>query len=142
MFYKTQQVLKIPKPTKEDASLMVQIFGIATQDEKYEKAVWWLELEMNEKNYDDFKKKYPIGSEGYSNFMTVCSYVELVCILVNREVLSEDLLFEMYGGMEWEKTKPIIYGMRKDLNMPRFMENYEVCARMYPEWAKENPIKI
>jgi len=32
--------------------------------------------------------------------------------------------------------------MRKDLAMPRFLENYEILARKYPEWAEKNPIKI
>ena len=32
------------KPTKEDASLFVQIFGIAIADEKYSKAAEWLNL--------------------------------------------------------------------------------------------------
>ena len=130
------------KPTKEDASLFIQIFGIAIADEGYSKATEWLNLVPNEINYEDFKKKNPIGSEGYKNFMTLCNYWELVGTLVNKELLSEDLLFDLLGDMSWSKTKPIVYGLRKDLNMPRFMENYEVCARRYPEWDKENPIKI
>ena len=130
------------KPTREDASLFVQIFGIAIADEKYSKALEWFNLEMNEKNYEDFKKKNPLGSEGYKNFSRLCNYWELVGTLMNKELLSEDLLFELLGDMNWSKTKPIVYGLREDLNMPRFMENYEVCARMYPEWAKQNPIKI
>ena len=130
------------KPTKEDASLFVQIFGIAIADEGYSKATEWLNLVPNEINYEDFKKKNPIGSEGYKNFMTLCNYWELVGTLVNKELLSEDLLFDLLGDMNWSKTKPIVYGLREDLNMPRFMANYEVCARMYPEWAKQNPNKI
>jgi hypothetical protein len=135
-------VIKIPKPTKEDASLLVQIFGVANADEKYRKAQNWFVYEMNEKNYDDFKKKYPIGSEGYTNFMNITSYAELIGTLVNSEVLSEDLVFEMWANMMWDKAKPIVYGLRKDLAMPRFMENYEACVKKYPEWEKKNPIKI
>ena len=130
------------KPTKEDASLIIQLFGIGTKDEDYNKAVNWFTYEMNETNYDDFKNKYPIGSEGHNNFMTISGYTELVGTLVNRELLSEDLLFELYGDMMWNKAKPIVYGLRKDLNMPRFLENYEVCAMKYPKWAEKNPPKV
>ena len=138
----TKKVKNMPKPTKEDAALIIQIFGIGAADAEYQKAIMWFFAEMNEKNYDDYKKKYPMGSEGFQNFMKISSYMELVGTLVNREVLSEDLVFEMWGDGDWEKAKPIIYGMRKDLAMPRFLENYEILVKKYPEWAEKNPIKI
>ncbi|MHA2392585.1 MAG: DUF4760 domain-containing protein [Promethearchaeota archaeon] len=130
------------KPTKEDASLLIQIFATATADEQYQKATDWFIFEMNEKNYDEYIKKYPIGSEGYKNFMKISSYAELAGTLVNREVLSEDLIFEMWGDMLWDRAKPLVYGLRKDLGMPRFLENYEICAKKYPKWTENNPPKV
>ena len=130
------------KATKEDAALFVQIFGISVADEKFQKAQDWFVYQMNEKNYEDFKKKYPIGSEGYDYIMKFGSYVELIGTLVNLELLSEDLLFETYGDMMWDKAKPIVYGLRKDLNMPRFLENYEVCALKYPKYIEDHPPKV
>jgi hypothetical protein len=130
------------KPTKEDASLLIQIFNTASADEHYRDAFYWFNTEMNEDNYDDFKEKYPPGSDGYRHFMRMSSYGELVGALVNREVLNEDLVFELYGDMMWEKSSPIVRGMREDLKMPRFLENFEVMALKYPEWAEKNPPKI
>ncbi|MHA1933064.1 MAG: DUF4760 domain-containing protein [Promethearchaeota archaeon] len=130
------------KPTKEDGSLLLQLHGIAVADEDYQKAINWFFFEMNETNYDDYSKKNPMGSEGYKNFMKIGNYSELVGTLVNREVLSEDLLFELWGDMMWDKAKPIVYGLRKDLAMPRFLENFEVCAKKYPKWAENNPPKV
>jgi len=130
------------KATKEDAALWIQLFGIGVADEKFQKASDWFTFEMNETNYDDFKTKYPIGSEGYRNFMKISSYTELVGALVNLDILSEDLVFETYGDMMWDKAKSIVHGLRKDLNMPRFMENYEFLAKKYPKWAENNPIRI
>jgi hypothetical protein len=135
-------VSKLAKPTKEDASLLLQIFAVGTADEEYQKTQNWFVFEMNETNYDDYIKKYPMGSEGYMNFMKIGNYAELVGTFINREVLSEDLLFELYGDMMWDKAKPIVYGLRKDLGMPRFLENYEVCAIKYPKWAENNPPKV
>ncbi len=130
------------KPTKEDASLVLQIFATAIADKDYQKATNWFAFEVNETNYEDYTKKYPMGSEGYKNFMKFGNYGELVGTLVNRELISEDLIFEMWGDMMWEKAKPIVYGLRKDLAMPRFLENYEVCALKYPKWAENNPPKV
>jgi len=130
------------KPTKEDASLFLQIFIAATADKDYQNATRWLAFEMNETNYDDYRKKYPRGSEGAKNFMKIGNYAEVLGTLVNRELLSEDLVFEMWGDLLWDKAKPIVYGLRKDLAMPRFLENYEVCAMKYPKWAENNPPKV
>ena len=131
------------KATKEDAALIVQIFGIATADEKYSKAVNWFQYEMKEKSYEDFIKKYPIGSDGYQNFLVLMSYGELIGSLVVCDVLSEDLVFEMWAiEMIWQKSKPIVYGLREQLQMPRFMENIEALANRYPAWAEKHPIKI
>ncbi|MFW9895993.1 MAG: hypothetical protein ACFFD7_09350 [Candidatus Thorarchaeota archaeon] len=130
------------KPTKEDAALLVQIFATGISDQKFQEASNWFVYQMNETNYDDFKKKYPIGSEGYRHFMKISSYTELLGVLVNHEVLSEDLLFEMYGDLMWDKAEPIVRGLRKELGMPRFLENYEVYAKKFPEWEKNNPARV
>ena len=131
------------KPTKEDAALLLQIYGIATSDEKYAKAASWYQYEMNEKSFEDFIKKYPIQSEAYKDFMVMMSYAELVGTLVVTEVLSEELVFEMWDfEMIWEKAKPIVIGLREQFKMPRFMENLEVTAKMHNEWVEKHPPKI
>jgi len=130
------------KPTKDDASLLLQLMAVMAADEDNKKASNWIFEKFNEKNYDDFKAKYPMGSEGYRNFMTFASNGELLGTLVNKELLSEDLVFDLYGSMLWEKIEPIVHGMRKDLEMPRLYENFEVCAKKYPMWTEKNPPKV
>jgi len=130
------------KPTKDDASLLLQLIAMTNADEEYRKALRWINEEFHEKNYDDFKAKYPKGSEGYRNFMTLAFYGELTGTLINKELLSEDLVFDLMGSLFWEKVEPIAHGIRKDLEMPRLFENYEVCAKKYPMWAEKNPPKV
>lgn len=127
------------KPTKDDASLLLQLMIVLNADKDADN--WFLD-EFDEKNYDDFKAKYPKGSEGYRNFMTVASNGELIGTLVNKELLSEDLIFDLWGSLLWEKAEPIAHGIRKDLEMPRLFENYEVYAKKYPMWAEKNPPKV
>ena len=127
------------KPTKEDASLLLQLMTVLKADKD---ALDWFVEEFDEKNYDDFKAKYPKGSEGYRNFMTFAGNGELIGTLINKELLSEDLVFDLWGPLLWEKTEPIAHGMRKDREMPRLFENLEVCAKKYPMWAEKNPPKV
>lgn len=129
-------------PTKEDAALFLQLMSYFAANEKNSKASNWVFREFNEKSYDDFKAKYPPGSEGYENVATLAGNCELVGMLVNRNLLSEDLVFDLWGPMLWGKLEPIVYGIREDVNMPRLYENYEVCAKKYPEWEEKNPPKV
>ncbi len=135
-------VIKMSKPTKEDAALLLQLMAVTIAKEENKKAMLWVYFEFHEKNYDNFKTKYPMGSEGFNNIMTVANDGELVGVLVNNELLSEDLVFDLYGSLLWEKLEPIIQGMRKDANKPRLFENYEVCAKKYQIWEEKNPPKV
>ncbi|MFX1449018.1 MAG: DUF4760 domain-containing protein [Promethearchaeota archaeon] len=129
-------------PTKEDAALLLQLMTYFAANEKNSIASNWTYEKFNEKNYDDFKSKYPVGSEGYKNIRRVASNGELIGVLVNKDLLSEDLVFDLFGSMLWEKLEPIIHGVRKEAEMPRLYENYEVCAKKYQIWAEKNPPKI
>jgi hypothetical protein len=135
-------VTKMSNPTKEDAALLLQLMTYFAADEKNNKAMNWIYQELNEKNYNDFKTKYPVGSEGYKNIMTQASNGELIGVLVNKDLLSEDLVFDLFGSLLWEKLEPILHGFRKDANMPRLFENYEICAKKYQTWAEKNPPKL
>ncbi|MFX0058214.1 MAG: hypothetical protein ACFE85_12040 [Candidatus Hodarchaeota archaeon] len=130
------------KPTREDASLFLQLLSIMVNDKDMVKATRWVFDELDKKSYDDFKSKYPKGSEGQRNFETFGGYMETLCTFVNRELISEDLIFDMWGSLIWEKFEPIVHGMRKELEKPRYLENYEVVAKRYPAWAERNPPKV
>lgn len=135
-------VTKMSNPTKEDAALLLQLMTYFAANEKNNLATNWVYEQFNEKNYDDFKTKYPVGSEGYKNVTRVASNGELIGLLVNKDLLSEDLIFDLWGSMLWEKLGPILDGVRNDLKMPRLYENYEVCAKKYQAWAEKNPPKV
>ena len=129
------------KPTKEDASLLLQL--ITTMNTPSDKEAFrWFNEKFDEKRYEDFKTKYPKGSEGYRYFMNVASNMELLTTFVNRDLLSEDLVFDLWGDLFWNKVEPIALGMRKEMEMPRLFENFEVCAKKFPMWAEKNPPKV
>jgi hypothetical protein len=52
--------------------------------------------------------------------------------------------FDRYGGLqaEWERAKPIIYGIRKEWNDPRFRENFELLAKRGYEWLEKHPPRV
>ena len=134
----------LSKPTKADAELFLQVLAMMRSDDEFKKAWWWLneELAVKRYSYDEFKSKYPVGSEGYRNFLTYASYMETLGVLVNFDLLGEDLIFGKFGDLTWELVEPIAQGLRKDWEFPRLFEYYEVLAKKYPKWEEKNPIKI
>ncbi len=135
-------VTPMSKPTREDASLLLKLLAIMVQDKNFSKARRWIFEELDVKTYDEFKTKNPLKSKGNRYVMIFGGYMETLSTLVNKELISEDLVFDLWGSMMWEKLEPIIYGTRKDLGMPRYLENYEVVAKKYPNWAEKNPPKV
>ena len=130
------------KPTKDDASLFLELFAIMQNDEDLGKAYQWIIFDLDAETFDDFNKKYPKGSQGRINVGTYAGYMEILSTFVNRELLSIDLIFDLWGDLFWSKVGPFIQGLREDAKMPKLYENYEYLAKKFPEWEKANPPKL
>jgi len=131
----------LAKPTKEDADLLLRFFGIMRSDEEYRRAGRWFYYELDVKSYEEFKQKYPKGSEGLINFNVFAGYFEVLGTLVNNGLLSEDLVFDMFL-VPWKKAEPIVHGIRKEMKEPRLYENLEVLAKKQADWEKKHPPKV
>jgi len=130
------------KPTREDASILLQLMDVMVKDKDFLKSVDWVIYELDVKSYEEFKEKFPKESKELKYFRDYTSYQELIGVFVLKGLLSEDLIFDLWGQLAWKKLEPIVYGMRKEIEMPRYLENFEVLAQRYPEWAEKNPPKV
>jgi len=129
----------LAKPTKDDVELILKFFGMIFGEEDVRKAVWWWIEEPAVKSYEEFKEKYPMGSEGNRNFHKCASLFEMIGILVYYGLLNQDLAFESFELL-WDKSEPIVKGVRKEWG-PRIYENYEWLAKKKLEWSKTHPFK-
>ena len=94
-------------------------------------------------SFEEFRNRYPRGT-GAELFERYTSKFELAEILIEYEFLDENLYFDRYGGVqtEWEGTKSVIYGIRKEWNNPRFRENFELLARKGSKWLISHSPKV
>ncbi|MFW9930459.1 MAG: hypothetical protein ACFFD1_13780 [Candidatus Thorarchaeota archaeon] len=92
--------------------------------------------------YEEFKTKYPVGSQGRRNFMLLTGFSEAISTFVNNDILNGDLIFDLMGNLGWRKAGPIVKGLRKEANYSRLFENYEHFVKGYGKWDKENPKKV
>lgn len=103
------------KPTRADAELFVKLYGIAVNSETLVKALRWWTEEFDEMSYEEFKEKYPRGTDGWINFRTLAMFYEVMGVLVYHGLLSEDLVYDVFST-RWRKAGPIVKGMQRDRN--------------------------
>jgi hypothetical protein len=126
------------KSSKGETELLIKIYEMAMSAENKKAAMWW----MNEPKmtYEQFKSKYPPGSEGYTNFITVGGFFELIGVLVYYRLIHKEAIFDLIG-LQWEKSEPIVKGMQKEQGRDLF-ENYEWMAKEKAKWFKTRPPKF
>jgi hypothetical protein len=75
------------------------------------------------RDYDDFVKKYgsiPSLNPDQMAFRMICVFHEEVGMLLRRKLVEPDLIYDLFlVAPLWEKVKPIVEGLRKQLNEPR-----------------------
>jgi len=75
------------------------------------------------KDYEDFVKKYgPWLSKGPAQtaIFTVATYFQTVGFLLYRKIIDISFIYDLFGflgvKLYWEKTKPVIMGLREQFN--------------------------
>jgi len=126
----------LTKPNQKDAELLIKLYAIVGPSERVETWNWVLELEKQ--SYEDFIKENPIGSDGWNHFLSLAGYYEMVGILVKYGTINDDMVLDFHALM-WNKLGPVVKGLRKERESPRFFENYEYLAKKQAEWYKDHP---
>jgi hypothetical protein len=133
--------------TTEHMNMLLKLGEQYNTSYDFEASQWfWSKLHQHEipSTIEEFENKYPQGSREFQLFERFTSKFELAGLLIEYGFLSEDLYYDRYGGLqaEWERAKPIIYGIRKEWNEPRFRENFELLAGRGHEWLEKHPPKV
>jgi hypothetical protein len=131
----------------EHMNTLLRLTELYSTNYDFEASEWfWSKLHQNEipSTIEEFEKKYPQGGREFQLFERFTSKFELAGLLLEHGFLDENLYFERYGGLqaEWERSKPIIYGIRKQWNEPRFRENFELLTKRGRKWLDKHPPKV
>jgi hypothetical protein len=97
------------------------------------------------KDHKDFMDKYKTVTSGVSevgvSFGLYCYFYQKVGILLHRKLIDIELVDDLFSinikGW-WEKVKPIAEGIRKEYNMPQYLEWFEY---LYDEVKKREQRK-
>jgi len=90
-------------------------------------------------NYDDFIKKYGLLYSGEPVHMAITKvmyFFEGVGILLQRKLIDIQLVAQLFGPnirWQWDRIKPLIESLRKQLNAPNMSKSFEY---LYNEMKK------
>ena len=128
----------------DNINVLLRIAELYNTSYDFEASEWFWGQYKETTNYEEFRGNYPQGSKGAQLFERFTAKFELAGILIEYGFLDENLYFDRYGDMqiEWENSKSVIYGIRKEWNYPRFRENFELLAIRGRKWLESHLPKI
>ncbi len=134
------------KPTAEDARLVMELSKMMTTEPGIKAWSWFFKEFVPKKitDYVEYRREYPMGSDGANSIAIIESYFELSSALIQHGLLNEELFFDVSVPVNffWEPLKPIVYGERAEFKEPRLCENFELLNERQQKWAKSNPPNI
>jgi hypothetical protein len=116
------------EPTREDAQLVVQLATLFAQSGA-RAATSWIWSDEFVSDHEEFKAKYPPGSEGFDRITMAAGFYETIGTLWKHQLINQELLFD-WLAMEpiWNRMKPVLLGMREEMGEPRLWENFEAMV--------------
>jgi hypothetical protein len=143
---KNKKVVK-KSTSVEDINMLFKIAELYNTSYDFQASEWfWSKLHKDEipSSIDEFESKFPQGGKEFQLFERFTSKFELAGLLIEYGFLDENIYFDRYGGLqkEWEISKPIIYGIRKQWNNPYFRENFEILAFKGKKWLESHSSKV
>jgi hypothetical protein len=125
------------KPTHEQAQLHLQVYETRREARLRQGRDWFF------KNYfvdslDDVMRIAGPGTEGGALAMTVISFWEQACALLNYGLLHEDLFFETSGEFFgfWERVKPVVPQFRERFKNQQFLGHIERAGQRHEVWME------
>ena len=116
-------------PSFEDANIMLQLarLGVEAGNNKAGRFVW---SDAYIEDYEEFVKKYPIGTKQYGYVGQLCGWFETIAALWVNGLFSEKLIDDwLLVTGSWERMKGFALGVREQSGDPRFYEHFEALAK-------------
>lgn len=119
------------RPGRADVDPLLRLYEIYDRNRQ---ALLWFLHDLRANDYADYRAKYSGTSKERAAFTSVCGFFEVAGVLVSRNLLSQDLFFEVFNPAPyWDRAKPIVEGMRK--SRPHIYEHFERLDVARRRWA-------
>jgi hypothetical protein len=123
-------------PTYQDGEMILKLYD-QFESERMRAAKGWFAKELGVQDAVDlsvFWDKFPRGSEGFTYFVTLYGFFEMVGVLHKNGLIHPNLLFDMwYINGFYDKMYPVIADWRSHGDI-HVAENFELLAIAELEW--------
>jgi hypothetical protein len=124
----TPTARKAPKPTAEDAAIMLGIARLGAAN-GVPTAMNWFWSDKFVPDYADFIKKNPPGSDGYGKARLLAVHYETIGTLWKHKLINVELLFDwLLVTVVWDRLKGFVLGQRRQFGQAALGENFQKMA--------------
>jgi hypothetical protein len=122
--------------THDHADLLLRTYEIRREPQLRQSRDFMNKVEA--RSFEEYNKKYPMGSPGSQHWGKVFGYWDMVCALVDRGLIDKDLFdtCTVEHVFLFLKFRPIIEGYRKQWNFPQMLASLERVATGHPGFAE------
>jgi hypothetical protein len=131
-------VLQIRHQTRiRKTEMLMKLYTSSTNNEFMD--AFWKVMSIDIKDYQDYVKQYGKSSESDNPmnkaFFTTATFYEMVGVLLLRKLIDLVTVYDVWGSsnpmMLFEKIKPIVLNLRRELNEPAMFLGFEyLCAEL------------
>ena len=130
------------KSTREEAELGTKIYLHLIGNKHYKNIINLIRFELPKlKSYEEYKEKYPDGSDGNYYFNLCGRYMEYLGALHYDGHIPVGLVLDGMGSVMYsDEVHMIVEGMRKETDNPVRYENWQYLGNKCREyWEKRKP---
>ena len=123
----------------KEAELLLRIYEIYSSDPMVD-AFTWFYKDFHVENFDDYEKRYPLGSEGRKYFNRIGNFFDLLGTFIERNLVSKNLIIEFCPDdvkSFWKEAKALILQMRNKWDDPTLYAGLETLNREIAIWQEK-----
>jgi hypothetical protein len=121
-----------------DAELLLRLYDLR-REARLREARNWIVSGFAAASAEEYRQKYPVGSNENDFFRMAVAYWDMAASVVNSGLIKEEFFFENTAEFwtTWYRTKPLILELRGILKNPYYARNLETLAEKYEKWMDQ-----
>jgi hypothetical protein len=114
--------------------MLIELFKLRL-DPLMQESQTWFEGKFQPGTWEEIRTRYPLGSKEWRMLNTVLGYWEIVGVLIDQNLISDDLIFDAMESLDvaWDKVNSWLPGARSEMG-PDFWENIELLVTRQKRW--------
>ena len=122
-----------------EAELLLRIYEIYSSDPMVD-AFTWFYKDFQAKDFEDYGKRYPLGSKGRKYFNRIGNFFDLLGTFVERNLIPKNLIIGFCPDdvkSFWKEAETLILQMREKWDDPTLYASLETLNKEITNWQEK-----